>query len=121
MQGGEPSGLCSWRQQLALRLFFLAVSLSRTRRHLLRSRLSEVLTAGALVVGRNMGMSCDLQQYGLPKVDGLILTAGDSRGVDADTWTSRPHCFHTLLSTYVLRCFLTLGFCPFFACSLLFM
>lgn len=92
---------------------FLAISLSHTRRHLLRSRLSEVLTAGALAVERNVGMSCDLQQYGLPEVDGLILTAGDSRGVDAHTWTSRPHCFHTLRSTYVLRNWLLPIFCLF--------
>lgn len=52
--------------------WFLAISPSHIHRHLLRSRLSEVLTTGTVAVGRNTSISCDLQQYGLPKVDGLI-------------------------------------------------
>lgn len=30
-----------------------------------------------------------------------------------------PYCLDTLPSAYLLRCFLALGFCPFFACSVL--
>lgn len=98
---------------------FLAESPSHTYRCLLRSGLSEAWTAGALAMGWNVGRSCDSQQYGLLRIDGLNLTVRHSGGVVAGTWTCRLPCFHTLLSAYILRCFLTLGFCPFFACSLL--
>lgn len=110
-------GLEVWRRELSGLCWplggFLAVSLSHTCRHLLRSCLSEVLTGGALVVGWNTGISCDLEQYSLPVVDGLILTVGNSWGVGAHRWTCSPHCFRTLLSAYVLRWFLTWDFAHF--------
>lgn len=59
-------------------------------------------------------------QHGLcpTQADPHIWTAGCLLGVGARTWVSSPHCFHTLIFNYSLRCFLTFGFSPFFPRSL---
>lgn len=93
---------------------FLAESSSHSHRHLFRSGLSEAWTAGALEHGARRGSKLWLQQYDLLRIDGLHLTVRDSGGVVAHTWASHPGSFDTLLSAYVLRCLLNLGFYPFF-------
>lgn len=98
---------------------FLAESPSHTHRHLLRCGLSEAWAAGALGMGQNVGLSCDLHQYGPLRIDGLNLMVRGTGGVFAHNVD-----FLSLLLWHPTFClcshmFLTLGFCPFFACSIL--
>lgn len=56
-------------------------------------------------------------QHGLcpRQADLYIWTTGRSLGVGSWAWASSPHCFHTLLFNYSLRCFVTLAFGTFFS------